>query len=88
MSAAAKLVGMPLGPLQLVDETSIDLGVKIAKATKAAMGAAYPDSAVDDVLSVAAQEMQLNPTKSFVIKADGKVQYGVIDDIIVQVALP
>ncbi len=47
---AAKLVGMPLGPLQLVDETSIDLGVKIAKATKAAMGADYPDDAVDDVL--------------------------------------
>ncbi len=47
---AAKLVGMPLGPLQLVDETSIDLGVKIAKATKAAMGDAYPDSAVDDVV--------------------------------------
>ncbi len=47
---AAKLVGMPLGPLQLVDETSIDLGVKIAKATKAAMGTAYPDEAVDEVL--------------------------------------
>jgi 3-hydroxyacyl-CoA dehydrogenase / enoyl-CoA hydratase / 3-hydroxybutyryl-CoA epimerase len=47
---AAKLVGMPLGPLQLVDETSVDLGVKIAKATKAAMGDAYPDSAVDEVL--------------------------------------
>ncbi|WP_127900536.1 3-hydroxyacyl-CoA dehydrogenase NAD-binding domain-containing protein [Solirhodobacter olei] len=47
---AAKLVGMPLGPLQLVDETSIDLGVKIAKATKAAMGAGYPDGAVDEVL--------------------------------------
>ncbi len=47
---AAKLVGMPLGPLQLVDETSIDLGVKIAKATKLAMGDAYPDGAVDDVL--------------------------------------
>ncbi|MDQ2066802.1 3-hydroxyacyl-CoA dehydrogenase NAD-binding domain-containing protein [Xinfangfangia sp. CPCC 101601] len=47
---AARLVGMPLGPLQLVDETSIDLGVKIAKATKAAMGADYPDGAVDDVL--------------------------------------
>ena len=47
---AAKLVGMPLGPLQLVDETSIDLGVKIAKATKAAMGDAYPDEAVDHVL--------------------------------------
>ncbi|MDM7933363.1 3-hydroxyacyl-CoA dehydrogenase NAD-binding domain-containing protein [Tabrizicola sp.] len=47
---AAKLVGMPLGPLQLVDETSIDLGVKIAKATKAAMGRDYPDEAVDKVL--------------------------------------
>jgi 3-hydroxyacyl-CoA dehydrogenase / enoyl-CoA hydratase / 3-hydroxybutyryl-CoA epimerase len=47
---AAKLVGMPLGPLQLVDETSIDLGVKIAKATRAAMGADYPDGAVDEVL--------------------------------------
>ncbi|MEM9755951.1 MAG: 3-hydroxyacyl-CoA dehydrogenase NAD-binding domain-containing protein, partial [Pseudomonadota bacterium] len=33
---AAKLLGFPLGPLQLTDETSIDLGVKIAKATKAA----------------------------------------------------
>jgi 3-hydroxyacyl-CoA dehydrogenase/enoyl-CoA hydratase/3-hydroxybutyryl-CoA epimerase len=47
---AAKLVGMPLGPLQLVDETSIDLGVKIAKATKAAMGKDYPDEAVDHVI--------------------------------------
>ena len=35
---AAKLVGMPLGPLQLTDETSIDLGAKIARATKAGMG--------------------------------------------------
>ena len=41
---------MPVGPLQLVDETSIDLGVRIAKATKAAMGDHYPDAAVDDVL--------------------------------------
>ncbi len=47
---AARLLGFPVGPLQLVDETSVDLGVKIAKATKAAMGDAYPDSAVDDVL--------------------------------------
>ena len=47
---AAKLVGMPLGPLQLLDETSIDLGVRIAKATRAAMGEAYPDAAVDEVL--------------------------------------
>lgn len=47
---AAKLLGFPLGPLQLTDETSIDLGVKIAKATKAAMGAAYPNEEVDEVL--------------------------------------
>jgi 3-hydroxyacyl-CoA dehydrogenase/enoyl-CoA hydratase/3-hydroxybutyryl-CoA epimerase len=53
---AAKLVGMPLGPLQLVDETSIDLGVKIAKATKAAMGDAYPDGAVDAVLFAMADQ--------------------------------
>lgn len=53
---AAKLVGMPLGPLQLVDETSIDLGVKIAKATKAAMGDAYPDGAVDKVLFAMAEK--------------------------------
>jgi 3-hydroxyacyl-CoA dehydrogenase/enoyl-CoA hydratase/3-hydroxybutyryl-CoA epimerase len=56
---AAKLVGMPLGPLQLVDETSIDLGVKIAKATKAAMGADYPDDAVDKVLFWMADEGRL-----------------------------
>ena len=47
---AAKLLGFPLGPLQLTDETSIDLGVKIAKATKAAMGDAYDNDAVDEVL--------------------------------------
>ena len=46
---AAKQLGFPLGPLQLNDETSIDLGVKIAKATKLAMGDSYDDSA-DEVL--------------------------------------
>lgn len=56
---AAKLVGMPLGPLQLVDETSIDLGVKIARATRAAMGDAYPDAAVDDVLFPMAEQGRL-----------------------------
>jgi len=47
---AAKLLGMPLGPLQLNDETSIDLGVKIAKATKAAMGNAYENDFTDEVV--------------------------------------
>ena len=47
---AAKQMGMPLGPLQLTDETSLDLGLKIATATKAAMGNAYPASGADDLL--------------------------------------
>ena len=47
---AARLVGMPIGPLQLIDETSIDLGVKISKATKAAMGDAYPGEVADSVV--------------------------------------
>ena len=47
---AAKLLGFPLGPLQLVDETSVDLGARIARATKAAMGDAYPNGTVDDVV--------------------------------------
>jgi 3-hydroxyacyl-CoA dehydrogenase/enoyl-CoA hydratase/3-hydroxybutyryl-CoA epimerase len=55
---AAKLVGMPLGPLQLTDETSIDLGVKIAKATKSAMGDAYDDTA-DELIFWMADEGRL-----------------------------
>ncbi|MFK7938838.1 MAG: 3-hydroxyacyl-CoA dehydrogenase NAD-binding domain-containing protein [Roseovarius sp.] len=47
---AARQLGFPVGPLQLVDETSIDLGAKIARATKSAMGDAYPDAAVDEVI--------------------------------------
>jgi 3-hydroxyacyl-CoA dehydrogenase/enoyl-CoA hydratase/3-hydroxybutyryl-CoA epimerase len=49
---AARLLGMPVGPLQLIDETSIDLGVKIATATKAALGDKYPADAkpVDDLM--------------------------------------
>ena len=47
---AARQMGFPVGPLQLVDETSIDLGARIARATKAAMGDDYPDDAVDEVI--------------------------------------
>ncbi|WP_300512845.1 3-hydroxyacyl-CoA dehydrogenase NAD-binding domain-containing protein [Aliiroseovarius sp.] len=59
VEGAARLLGFPVGPLQLVDETSIDLGVKIAKATRAAMGDAYPDSAVDEVVFWMADEGRL-----------------------------
>lgn len=53
---AAKMVGMPVGPLQLTDEISIDLGIKIAKATKAALGNAYPDDDVDAVIFALADQ--------------------------------
>jgi len=56
---AARQLGFPVGPLQLVDETSIDLGVKIARATKAAMGDAYPDDAVDEVVFWMAEQGRL-----------------------------
>ncbi len=46
---AAKQLGFPVGPLQLTDETSIDLGVKIAKATKAALGSEY-EAIADEVI--------------------------------------
>ncbi len=59
IEAAARMVGMPVGPLQLVDETSIDLAVRIAQATKAAMGAAYRDSAVDGVIFALAEQGRL-----------------------------
>ena len=56
---AARLVGMPVGPLQLTDEVSIDLGIKIAKATKAALGSAYPDDDVDAVVFALADQGRL-----------------------------
>ncbi len=48
---AARMLGMPVGPLQLVDETSLELGLNIARATKAALGDAYPESPADALLA-------------------------------------
>ncbi|MEH6361712.1 MAG: 3-hydroxyacyl-CoA dehydrogenase NAD-binding domain-containing protein, partial [Amylibacter sp.] len=47
---AAKLLGMPLGPLQLADEVSIDLSVKIVKATQAALGDDYKGTQAEGIL--------------------------------------
>ena len=47
---AAQMLGFPVGPIQLGDETSIDLATKIMRATKAAMGNAYPASEADDLI--------------------------------------
>ncbi len=50
VDSAARQLGFPVGPITLTDETSIDLGARIARATKAAMGNAYPASGADDLI--------------------------------------
>ncbi|NRB00855.1 MAG: 3-hydroxyacyl-CoA dehydrogenase, partial [Rhodobacteraceae bacterium] len=47
---AARQLGFPVGPIQLGDETSIDLAVRIMKATRAAMGNAYDASEADNLI--------------------------------------
>jgi 3-hydroxyacyl-CoA dehydrogenase/enoyl-CoA hydratase/3-hydroxybutyryl-CoA epimerase len=47
---AAKLLGMPVGPLQLVDETSLELGLSIARATRAGEGVAFPADPSEELL--------------------------------------
>ena len=48
---AARQMGMPVGPLQLVDETSLELGLSIQKATAAAMGDEYRPTGADALLA-------------------------------------
>ncbi|NNE52718.1 MAG: 3-hydroxyacyl-CoA dehydrogenase, partial [Sulfitobacter sp.] len=47
---AAQMMGFPVGPIQLGDETSIDLATKIMRASKKAMGNEYPASEADDLI--------------------------------------
>ncbi len=47
---AARMAGMPVGPLSLNDEVGLDLGWKILLATKKDLGAAAVDSAQERVL--------------------------------------
>ncbi len=54
---AAKMVGMPVGPLALNDETALDLGVKIRNATKAALGDAYVPGPTDEQIEKMVLEM-------------------------------
>jgi 3-hydroxyacyl-CoA dehydrogenase/enoyl-CoA hydratase/3-hydroxybutyryl-CoA epimerase len=44
-----KQLGMPVGPLAVSDEVSIELGHKVTLATRAALGDAYQASLADDV---------------------------------------
>ncbi|MCY4303829.1 MAG: 3-hydroxyacyl-CoA dehydrogenase NAD-binding domain-containing protein [Aestuariivita sp.] len=47
---AAQMLGFPIGPIQLVDETSLDLGAQIAKITMESLGDAYVKTLADDVM--------------------------------------
>ena len=49
---AAKSLGMPVGPLALVDETSLELGKRVMEATKKELGDSYKPTGVEDLLAV------------------------------------
>jgi 3-hydroxyacyl-CoA dehydrogenase/enoyl-CoA hydratase/3-hydroxybutyryl-CoA epimerase len=49
---AALQLGMPLGPLQLIDEVSIELAISIADQTKKALGNNLEDNGISNVLSL------------------------------------
>jgi 3-hydroxyacyl-CoA dehydrogenase/enoyl-CoA hydratase/3-hydroxybutyryl-CoA epimerase len=44
---AAKMLGMPIGPLALLDETTLQLGYDVMQSTKAALGDAYVPSGTE-----------------------------------------
>ncbi len=46
---AARMLGFPVGPLQLLDETSLDLAAMIARISQQALGPAYLGGLADEV---------------------------------------
>jgi len=48
---AAKMAGMPVGPLAVTDEVSIELAWKVGKATAEALGQDYPADPVQQVIA-------------------------------------
>ncbi|MEM7176722.1 MAG: 3-hydroxyacyl-CoA dehydrogenase NAD-binding domain-containing protein [Pseudomonadota bacterium] len=54
---AGRQMGMPVPPLQLNDETSLDLGAKILRATMEQMGDAYVKGGADDMLLTMVDEL-------------------------------
>jgi 3-hydroxyacyl-CoA dehydrogenase/enoyl-CoA hydratase/3-hydroxybutyryl-CoA epimerase len=89
---AARQLGMPVGPLQLTDEVSIDLSQKIMVATKTALGDAYPASEADNIIDWLADEGRMGRKanagfyaydekgKRTGLWADLRVKYPVQDD--------
>ena len=55
---AGRMAGMPVGPLALADEVSLELMARIRKQTAADLGAAYQRSAIDDVCDKMVEQLQ------------------------------
>lgn len=49
---AAKLLGMPIGPLALLDETTLQLGYDVMQSTKKELGDAYQPSGTEDFMEL------------------------------------
>ncbi|MEZ5893602.1 MAG: 3-hydroxyacyl-CoA dehydrogenase NAD-binding domain-containing protein [Parvularculaceae bacterium] len=73
---AAKSLGMPVGPLALTDETSLELGLRIMNSTKKELGKDYKPSGVDDLLVNMVEKLGRKGRKSgggfYEYPADGK----------------
>jgi 3-hydroxyacyl-CoA dehydrogenase/enoyl-CoA hydratase/3-hydroxybutyryl-CoA epimerase len=54
---AGRIAGMPVGPLALADEVSIELVYKIAKQTKADLGSKYAERAADKVAALMVEKL-------------------------------
>ena len=72
----SKMLGMPVGPLALVDETSLDLGKRIMDSTKKELGKDYKPTGVEDLLNVMVDKLGRLGRKSgggfYDYPADGK----------------
>ncbi len=72
----SKMLGMPVGPLALVDETSLELGKRVVEATKKELGKDYKPSGVEDIFSVMVDKLGRLGRKSgggfYDYPADGK----------------
>jgi 3-hydroxyacyl-CoA dehydrogenase/enoyl-CoA hydratase/3-hydroxybutyryl-CoA epimerase len=49
---AAKALGMPIGPLALLDETTLQLGYDVMQSTKKELGDAYQPSGTEDFMEL------------------------------------
>ena len=56
---SAKQIGMPVGPLQLLDELSVSLALNVAKETKEALGTKYEETGTENILLEMSQKNRL-----------------------------